>query len=57
MRSKKSASSFRTRSTMASTTARDSLGVSPVSIIRCRRWRTMPDTVWTMEVNAATGIT
>ncbi len=42
---------------MASTTARDSRGVSPVRIIRCRRCRTMPETVWTMEVKAATGIT
>ena len=55
--SKKSGSSARTWSTIAVTTAAASVGVSPVRIIRCRRWSTMPDTVCTIEVKAATGMT
>ena len=57
MRSKKAGSFPLTRPTIASTTARVSAGASPVRIIRCRRCRTMPDTVWTIEVKAATGMT
>ena len=38
-------------------TRRASYGASPVFIIRCRRCRTMPETVCTIEVNAAIGIT
>ena len=45
------------RPTIAVTTRTFSAGVSPVRIIRYRRCSTIPDTVCTMDVNAATGIT
>ena len=57
MRSKNAGSSCFTSPTIASTTARVSAGASPVRIMRYRRCSTMPETVCTIEVKAATGIT
>jgi hypothetical protein len=42
---------------MSPMTARASLGVSEAEHMRQRRWSTMPETVCTMVVKAATGKT
>jgi len=55
--SKNSGSHSRTRRTISSTTTRASYGVSPLFTIRSSRCSTMPDTVCTIDVKAAIGMT
>jgi hypothetical protein len=55
--SKNKGSTSFTRSTIAPMTSRASCGVSPALSIRCRRCSTSPETVCTIDVKAAIGMT
>ena len=48
--------SFTSR-TISPITSRASCGASPAAAMRRSRWSVMPETVWTIDVNAAIGIT
>ena len=55
--SKNSGSISRTRATIRPMTSAASCGVSPAAAMRRSRCSVMPDTVWTIEVNAPSGMT